>query len=132
MIDHFYHLDFDRQRGLQEQLRESLVSAILGGGFPADEPLPSCRKLSQQLSVSRNTVALVYESLLDNGYLVSRPRSGYYLHPDYCGQAGEAVLRMTPLRKPEPSDDSSAATAPDWTGALSHAAQFEARRAASK
>ncbi|MBJ7546783.1 GntR family transcriptional regulator, partial [Pseudomonas sp. OA3] len=60
MIDHFYHLDFDRQRGLQEQLRESLVSAILGGGFPADEPLPSCRKLSQQLSVSRNTVALVY------------------------------------------------------------------------
>ncbi|MDH0704540.1 PLP-dependent aminotransferase family protein [Pseudomonas toyotomiensis] len=114
MIDHFYHLDFDRQRGLQEQLRESLVSAILGGGFPADEPLPSCRKLSQQLSVSRNTVALVYESLLDNGYLISRPRSGYYLHPDYCGQAGEAVLRMTPLRKPEPSDASSAATAPDW------------------
>ena len=40
MIDHLYHLDFDRQRGLQEQLRESLVSAILDGGFPADEPLP--------------------------------------------------------------------------------------------
>lgn len=75
MIDHLFHLDFDQQRGLQEQLRESLVSTILGGGFPADEPLPSCRKLSQQLSISRNTVALVYESLLDNGYLVSRPRS---------------------------------------------------------
>lgn len=113
MIDHFYHLDFDRQRGLQEQLRESLVSAILGGVFPADEPLPSCRKLSQQLAVSRNTVALVYESLLDNGYLISRPRSGYYLHPDYC-QPSDAVLRMTPLHQAESNDDSRAAHAPDW------------------
>jgi GntR family transcriptional regulator/MocR family aminotransferase len=114
MIDHCYHLDFDHQRGLQEQLRESLVSAILGGGFPADEPLPSCRKLSQQLSISRNTVALVYESLLDNGYLVSRPRSGYYLHPDYSGQAADAVLRITPLRKQEQSDEPAEDRALDW------------------
>ncbi|MBU1331875.1 MAG: PLP-dependent aminotransferase family protein [Gammaproteobacteria bacterium] len=118
MIDHIYHLDFDPQRGLQEQLRESLVSAILGRGFPADEPLPSCRKLSQQLSISRNTVALVYESLLDNGYLVSRPRSGYYLHPDYCGQAGEAVLRITPLRKQEHSDEPAEERALDWATRL--------------
>lgn len=116
MIDHLFHLDFDQQRGLQEQLRESLVSAILSGGFPADEPLPSCRKLSQQLSVSRNTVALVYESLLDNGYLVSRPRSGYYLHPDYCGaEFDDAVLRITPVRKQEQSDDPGAERAPDWS-----------------
>ncbi len=114
MIDHFYHLDFDHQRGLQEQLRESLVSAILGGGFPADEPLPSCRKLSQQLSISRNTVALVYESLLDNGYLVSRPRSGYYLHPDYCSRSADAVLRITPLRKQERSDEPAEERALDW------------------
>lgn len=114
MIDHFYHLDFDRQRGLQEQLRESLVSAILGGGFPADEPLPSCRKLSEQLSVSRNTVALVYESLLDNGYLISRPRSGYYLHPDYQGGASDAVLRITPLRQQEQSDDPAEQHALNW------------------
>lgn len=83
MIDHYFHLDFRHERGLQEQLRESLVHAILQGIFPPDEPLPSCRQLSQQLSVSRNTVALVYESLLEKGYLQSRPRSGYYLHPDY-------------------------------------------------
>ena len=114
MIDHFYRLDFDRQRGLQEQLRESLVSAILGGGFPADEPLPSCRKLSEQLSISRNTVALVYESLLDNGYLVSRPRSGYYLHPDYHTGASDAVLRITPQPKQEQSDTGGEERAPNW------------------
>ncbi|MFF7707694.1 aminotransferase class I/II-fold pyridoxal phosphate-dependent enzyme [Pseudomonas sp. NPDC007930] len=113
MIDHVYHLDFDQQRGLQEQLRESLVSAILSGGFPASEPLPSCRRLSQQLAISRNTVALVYESLLDNGYLVSRPRSGYYLHPDYCDRSAEAVLRITPGGHPGLADE-PAERAPDW------------------
>lgn len=90
MIDHYFHLDFRHERGLQEQLRESLVHAILHGIFPPDEPLPSCRQLSQQLSISRNTVALVYESLLEKGYLQSRPRSGYYLHPDYRRQAQAA------------------------------------------
>lgn len=91
MIDHFFYLALDHRRGLQEQLREALVSAILARSFPADEPLPSCRKLSQQLDVSRNTVALVYEGLLDDGYLVSRPRSGYYLHPDYHHPAPDHV-----------------------------------------
>lgn len=83
MIDHCLHIDFVSTRSLQEQLRETLVTSILAGIFPINEPLPSCRKLSCQLNISRNTVALVYEGLLNDGYLVSRPRSGYYLHPNY-------------------------------------------------
>lgn len=85
MIDHYLHIRFDPNVSLQQQLRQLLVDAILRGIFPAQEPLPSCRQLAQQLAISRNTVALVYESLLDKGYLVSRPRSGYFLHPDYHG-----------------------------------------------
>lgn len=68
---------------LQEQLRKVLVDAIHKGSLPYDESLPSCRKLSEQLGISRNTVAIVYEGLADEGYLISRPRSGYFLHPDY-------------------------------------------------
>ncbi len=68
---------------LQEQLRETLLEAIRLGSLPIDDALPSCRKLSQQLGISRNTVSIVYETLVEDGYLVSRPRSGYYLHPDY-------------------------------------------------
>lgn len=113
MIDHFFHLDFDGSRGLQEQLRESLVGAILGGIFPADEPLPSCRRLSQQLSVSRNTVALVYESLLDNGYLQSRPRSGYFLHPDYRRSDRPPAVAAGQAAAEEP-----ASAAPDWGARL--------------
>ncbi|KAA8999391.1 PLP-dependent aminotransferase family protein [Affinibrenneria salicis] len=83
MNTHRLHVEFDKHRGLQEQLRETLVNAILTGIFPVDEALPSCRQLAAQLGVSRNTTALVFESLVSDGYLVSRPRSGFYLHPDY-------------------------------------------------
>jgi hypothetical protein len=40
-------------QGLQEQVRETLVNAILSGIFAADTPLPSCRQLASQLRVSR-------------------------------------------------------------------------------
>ena len=95
MIRHLMHVNCDGKRGLQEQVRESLINAILSGIFPADTPLPSCRQLAGQLNVSRNTTALVFESLVNEGYLVSRPRSGYYLHPDYYG-AGQNVSQSAP------------------------------------
>ena len=104
MIRHLMHVDFDRQRGLQEQVRESLVNAILGGIFAAETPLPSCRQLAQQLHVSRNTTALVFESLVSEGYLMSRPRSGYYLHPDYHAPRQNSAV-------PAPID---ADNAPSW------------------
>ncbi len=104
MIRHLLHVDFEAQRGLQEQVRESLINAILGGIFAADTPLPSCRQLAQQLQVSRNTTALVFESLVNEGYLISRPRSGYYLHPDY-----HAPRLSAPTPAPNAADN-----APSW------------------
>ena len=92
MIRHLLHVDFQPGRGLQEQVRETLVNAILSGIFAADTPLPSCRQLASQLRVSRNTTALVFESLVNEGYLISRPRSGYYLHPT------SMKLRLPPSR----------------------------------
>ena len=79
MIELSLQINFADDRGLQEQLREVLVSSILSGRFLPGETLPSCRNLSEQLGISRNTVALVYESLRDDGYLISRPRSGKYV-----------------------------------------------------
>lgn len=46
-----------------------------------DRPLPSCRELAEQLSVSRNTVFAAYNRLVDLEFLVSRDRSGYFIHP---------------------------------------------------
>ncbi len=41
--------------------------------------MPSSRKLAESLGVSRNTVVAAYEQLIDEGYLVSRERSGIFV-----------------------------------------------------
>ncbi|MBT4522427.1 MAG: PLP-dependent aminotransferase family protein [Halieaceae bacterium] len=72
-------LDANSGLSLQAQIRQKLVEAITLGTFPPERRLPSSRKLAQQLGVARNTVVLVYEQLVEEGYLVSRERSGIYI-----------------------------------------------------
>ncbi|TCK03552.1 PLP-dependent aminotransferase family protein [Marinobacterium mangrovicola] len=83
MIEHFLAFDFDPNRTLQEQIRERLVDAILAGHIPVSEPMPSSRGLAKQLGVSRNTIVLIYESLVEAGYLVSSSRRGYFIAPAF-------------------------------------------------
>lgn len=80
--DLLFHLDREAGVTLQVQLRRRVVSAILGGQLPPGEALPSCRQLADRLGVARNTVMLAYQHLVDEGYLESRERSGYYVCED--------------------------------------------------
>ena len=57
-----------------------LVTSILDGHIEADTPLPSSRRLAKQLSVARNTVVYAYQHLVDEGFLISRERSGFYVN----------------------------------------------------
>ena len=78
--EHLIHIQFSPERSLQEQIREHLLEKINDGVF-SDKALPSCRKLATMLRVSRNTVVLVYDRLVDEGYLLSHQRSGYFVNP---------------------------------------------------
>ncbi len=71
---------------LQAQIREMLVGAILDGQLPPGEPVPSSREMADQLGVARNTVVLAYQQLADEGYLVSRQRSGHFVNADMVGK----------------------------------------------
>ncbi|MEH6825159.1 MAG: PLP-dependent aminotransferase family protein [Motiliproteus sp.] len=82
MLNHLFHLSPDSESSLQQQVREQISSAILDGHIPLDMPLPSTRKLALMLKVSRNTVILAYQHLIDDGYLVSRERAGFYVNRD--------------------------------------------------
>ena len=75
-------LDGKNGQSLQAQLRQALVKAILDGRIPIEIPLPSSRELSRQLSVARNTVVLAYQHLIDEHYLLSHERRGYFVNPD--------------------------------------------------
>ena len=79
MRDWLVHIKRSENASLQMQIREALVSAILDQQLARDEPIPSTRKMAKSLSVSRNTVVLAYQGLLDDGFLVARERSGYYV-----------------------------------------------------
>nr|WP_300309165.1 PLP-dependent aminotransferase family protein [Halomonas sp.] len=92
-----FQLDASLPQSLQSQLREQIAHAILEGHLPVDEALPSSRKLAKELGVARNTVMLAYEQLLDDGYLIARERSGYFVNPDILGGRVEAVAQPAPV-----------------------------------
>lgn len=79
MREFLFGLETTLQTGLQAQLREKLVSAILGGQLPPRTRLPSSRRLASDLGISRNTVTLAYQSLIDDGFLIAAERSGYFV-----------------------------------------------------
>lgn len=108
MRDQLLHLSPDSSASLQGQIREMLVSAILDGHIPGGCPVPSCRKLAIQLGVARNTVVLAYEQLVDEGYLIARERSGYYVNDDIlAGRVRKQRLPKEPV-----------ASGPDWVRRL--------------
>lgn len=95
MRDQLFHLTPDGGGSLQSQVREMMVRAILDGHIPGGSAVPSCRQLAKQLGVARNTVVLAYQRLVDEGYLVSRERSGYYVNEDILDG------RVAPVDEPE-------------------------------
>ena len=66
---------------LRDQVCEVISAAITSEAIAHDCPLPSCRKLAEQLGVSRNTAFAAYSRLVDLEFLVSRDRSGYFVNP---------------------------------------------------
>jgi len=73
-----YVLDPRAKMPLYEQLYRALKEDILSGVIVGGEKLPSKRTLAEHLNISRITVENAYHQLVTEGYLVSRPKSGYY------------------------------------------------------
>ena len=63
---------------LYEQLYETIKEDILKGSIAAGEKLPSLRSLSKDLQISMTTIEQAYSQLLVEGYIVSRPQSGFF------------------------------------------------------
>jgi len=64
---------------LYKQLYTQIREHILSGKLPAESRLPSVRDMAIELSASRNTVDGAYQELYAEGYIYSRPRSGYFV-----------------------------------------------------
>ena len=112
MVDFLMNIELHQNSTYQQQIREKLVELIEQDAF-GGKALPSGRKMAQLLKVSRNTVVLVYESLVDEGFLVARKRSGFFVHPDLL-----TVQRLPNSVQPTKVADSQNNNQPNWSQRL--------------
>ncbi|SDK65139.1 PLP-dependent aminotransferase family protein [Microbulbifer yueqingensis] len=105
MAESLIVLEPQADKGLQQQIREKIIQGILSGGIPAGHRMPSSRRLAGQLGVARNTVVLAYQQLVDDGFLVTRERSGFYVTDSVQshgvispGESGTGVATSEPDR----------------------------------
>jgi GntR family transcriptional regulator/MocR family aminotransferase len=97
---------------LQTQVRHMLIAAMLDGVLPSGTYLPSTRDLAQELDVSRNTVVIVYQQLVDDGYLCASPRVGYWVS-EVLPERKTQIETLRPAAA-VPGATSPARQAPDW------------------
>ncbi len=108
MWRHLFRLRADSELTLQAQLRAVIAQAILNCHLPPGTLLPPSRNLARLLGISRNTVTLAYQSLIDEKYLISRPRAGYIVNPG--APTGASVAPAVAAR--------SYGAPPDWSRRL--------------
>ncbi|MEJ5991823.1 PLP-dependent aminotransferase family protein [Ramlibacter sp. PS3R-8] len=82
---------------LQGRVKEMMVHSILQGLVPAGAKVPPSRVLADALGLSRNTVSLALQVLVDKGFLVARTRSGLTVNGEMLlGQASRTNLIQAP------------------------------------
>lgn len=104
-----YELSHTDKTPLYIQLYEAIRADILAGTLAGGEKLPSKRALAEHLSLSKITVETAYAQLLEEGYLTSRERSGYFVaHMPLLAHAPLAQSQ-TPEKLPAPAAEPRAA-----------------------
>jgi GntR family transcriptional regulator/MocR family aminotransferase len=94
------------QRSLQVQIRQMIVAAIEERRLVGNARMPSSRELALSLGVARNTVVLAYRQLVDEGFLESRERSGYFV----------ADLDLADVSSPSSAQPPAGSSeGPDWS-----------------
>lgn len=78
-----------------EQVKRALKHAILSGNLPEGERLMSIRELALKLRINPNTIIKVYYQLEVEGFIYSRPGTGYFvkLDPHKVKKEGRKLLK---------------------------------------
>lgn len=90
--DRLFELPKDSSLPLQVQLRSLIVQSILNERLAPGTLLPSSRDLAILLKLSRNTVSASYQQLVDEGFLVAKPRHGVFVSNTPRQLVPDAVL----------------------------------------
>ena len=69
----------DRRNPLYLQLYEYIRSEIISGNMEEGDKLPALRRIASDLNLSITTVEFAYNQLDVEGYIESKPQSGFYV-----------------------------------------------------
>jgi GntR family transcriptional regulator/MocR family aminotransferase len=92
-----FHVSLAGRGDLSARIYRQLHEAIIEGRLGPGERLPPTRELAASLSVSRNTVAVAYERLTAEGFLVGRVGAGTFVcanppsHPPATDRPGGEI-----------------------------------------
>jgi len=79
-----------------EVIARELASAVHNGTYPSGVRMPSLRQLCRDFQVSVGTAAQAYQVLEDQGLIVSRERSGYFVQSCPVPRSTELQLNTPP------------------------------------
>lgn len=121
-------LDADSAEPLYLQLFNYIKEAIMAKQIVPDEKLPSLRNLSESLSLSMTTVEMAYDQLAVEGYIYSRPQSGFFVREMHYPDSGKGSSDDRPasfdnvmeLAGPDMKYDISCFDFPKWKKCMNH------------
>ncbi|MFD0829445.1 MocR-like pyridoxine biosynthesis transcription factor PdxR [Neobacillus sp. M.A.Huq-85] len=74
-----FKLDKSTEKPLYEQLYIGIKDAIIHKQIEVGTKLPSKKKLAEFLNISQTTIEIAYFQLIAEGYVVSKPRIGFFV-----------------------------------------------------
>ncbi len=108
MISDFIIIDKKDKTPLYLQIYREIKTAIENGNLKENEKIPSVRKLSEDLSVSKTTIENAYEMLCAEGYLINVAQKGFYIE--------KGLLFDKKAKKKSDSKDNSKVYKYDFSG----------------
>lgn len=75
-------INAEDKKARYEQIAASLLKCIKDGTLPPGTKLPGSRTLADILSLHRKTVLAAYDELINQGWIIAKNRSGYYVNSD--------------------------------------------------
>lgn len=91
-------LKTDSKIPIYQQLYHFLKEEIQSGSIPFGTKLPSKRKLASYLGISQNTIQSAYDQLIEEGYIIAKEKSGFFV----CQLDHLQHLILTPAKEPTP------------------------------
>ncbi|MGX7099129.1 MocR-like pyridoxine biosynthesis transcription factor PdxR [Globicatella sanguinis] len=93
-----FTVNFNEDQHLYLQIVDEVIRQIAQGHLKSGDQLPSRRALADHLKVSLNTVINAYDQLTDEGYIVPKERSGYYVDLLEIDMLPSEEIETTPLK----------------------------------